>query len=362
MRGECGIATLSRFDASGLKWRSAGQVPAGLDLEARFGGKQCRRYDPFVLYALIAAEDAMSDASMPGETLAASRAGVVMGSGRGGISSMESAVNGRASAFLMAGTTISMAASHLAARFGVRGHVLGVSNACASGANALGEGMRLIRDGHLDVVMAGGAEAPLTPLCLRGYGISGALSRTGVMRPFDVRRDGFVLSEGASVLVLEEMEHARSRGARIYAELAGYGNSADAHHPTVPLSSGQTAAISQALSEAGLTPGDIGLVSAHATSTQKGDRAEFEAMSMTELPPAWALKSMTGHMLAASGAFEAAAAAMALSEGVVPPTINSEPEFDINLSPLPRKVDAQAAICHSFGFGGVNAVLALRRI
>jgi len=359
--GRSGIGPAERV--KGLKWPSAGEV-RGIDLEARIGRKECMRFDRFVLLAAMAAEEAVADAGVSPEGLTG--AGVVMGSSRGGISSLERAVNERASAFLMSGTTISMAASYLAQRLGARGHVLGISNACASGANAVGEAMRLIREGRLDIAIAGGAEAPLTPLCLRGYGASGALSKSGAMRPFDRMRDGFVLSEGAAVLVLEEHELALERGAAIYAEVAGYGNTADAHHPTAPLSSGQAGAIRAALGDAGLAASDIDFISAHATSTQKGDSAEAEAMESVldgHRPAVSAIKSMTGHMLAASGAFEAASVAMCIREGVLVPIAGlREPEFDIDLVLKARGPAPESALCHSFGFGGVNAVLILKRI
>jgi 3-oxoacyl-[acyl-carrier-protein] synthase II len=360
LMGRSGMGLADRF--SGLKWPHSGEI-RDLDLGARFGHKEFMRNDRFVLLAAIAADEAVSDSGLSPDALKA--AGVVIGSSRGGISRLEAAVTGRVSAFLMSGTTISMAASCLALRHGARGHVLGISNACASGLNAVGEAMRLIREGRCEAALAGGSEAPLTPLCLRGYGASGALSPSGVMRPFDSRRNGFVLSEGAAVLVLEEREAALGRGACIYAEVAGYGNTADAYHPTAPLSEGQAAAITSALREAGLAASDIGHISAHATSTPKGDRAETQAIREVfgpKSPPVSAIKSMTGHMLAASGAFEAAAAANSLREGVVPPTINAgEPEDGLDISALPRELEHSSALCHSFGFGGVNAVLALMR-
>jgi len=359
LEGRSGIGPSGRF--RGLKWPNVGEIPE-LDLDAHFSRKEIMRNDRFVLLAAMAADEAVASSGLGAGPLNA--AGVVMGSSRGGISRLEEAVTGRASAFLMSGTTISMAASFISIRYGTRGHVLGISNACSSGANAVGEAVRLIREGRADTVLAGGAEAPLTPLCLRGYGASGALSGSGIMRPFDRRRDGFVLSEGAAVLVLEEREAALRRGVSIYAEVAGYGNSSDAHHPTVPLGSGQVAAITSALREAGLASSDIGHISAHATSTKKGDSAEAGAIREIfgpELPPVSAIKSMTGHMLAASGAFEVAATAKSLKEGVVPPTINAgEPEGGLDISALPREHSHSSALCHSFGFGGVNAVLALR--
>ena len=320
--------------------------------------KDVTRYDPFVIFAYSAALQAISSVELPPET------GVVMGSSRGGIGSIEAAVSGRASAYLMAGSTISMAASFIAERTGARGHVLGISNACSSGSNAIGEGFRLIREGRLKAAIAGGAEAPLCSVCLRGYGASGALTKAGVVRPFDKRRDGFALAEGAAVIVMMEMEHALDKGYEVIAEVMGYGNTADAYHPTLSSPKGQVSAINAALADARISASDVGIISAHATSTPKGDAAEAAALGqvMSGKAPVFAAKSLTGHMLAASGAFEVALAARALRDGVVPPTINAdEPEFGMNISSGAREHSAHVAIASSFGFGGVNSTLVIAR-
>jgi len=321
--------------------------------------KDVRRLDRFALYAHAAADMAVADSGLNKNVL--KTAGMVMGSSRGGIGMLEDAVRSRATAYLMAGTTISMAASYPAIRLGIGGHASGVSNACASGATAIGEAFRTIRNGLASVMLAGGAEAPLTRICAEGYGLAGALSRKGISRPFDRDRDGFVLSEGAAVLVLEEYDHALKRGARIYAELSGYGSSCDATHPTEPSSEGQMRAIGAALKDSGLVSHDVAMVCAHATSTPAGDAAEAESIIGVfgkHGVRVFAPKSMTGHMLGASGAFEAAVSAMAIHMGHVPPTINlADCEFDIECSSRPGELGQGAVVSNSFGFGGVNAVL-----
>ncbi len=349
------------------KWPYSAQVNEFDDVAIHklLGRKNFMRYDRFVLMALVAAQEATAEAGLSaGAEL--SRAAVVMGSSRGGLSTLEKAMQARASAFLMSGTTISMAASRIAQEFKAGGHISGISNACASGANAIGEAIRLIRDGRADIVIAGGAEAPLTPICFRGYGATGALSKSGVMRPFDSRRDGFVLAEGAACLIMEEYEHARNRGANIYAEVAGYGNTSDAHHPTEPLSEGQWRATQAALDDAGMEAADVDYISAHATATTVGDRVEaktLENIFPTGMSHVSAIKSMTGHMLAAASAFEVLVAVKCLHEGKVPPTIHAtQPQYEMNISPVQREANLSAALCNSFGFGGVNVVLALKAI
>ncbi len=381
--GECGIGPITRFDATPLPWKVAGELK-GFDASLYLGEKEMRRVDPFVHYAVAAAMMAVEDAGLT--TSCPSRAdrhpslfsgGVIIGSSRGGISTLEYSLTRnlvhkkRFSAYLMPATTISMASSYIARKLGACGYCLGISNACASGANAIGEAFRLIRDGFKGPVIAGGSEAPLCRLCLEGYGAAGALSRTdgpSASRPFDETRDGFVLSEGACVVVLEDEKSALSRGASIHGEVLGYGNTADAFHQTRPSRDGVLRAMRVAIEEAGLSPEDIGVISAHGTSTPNGDRAESEAITAllgNRCPEVMvsAAKSMTGHMLAASGALEAAFAVTTLKEGIVLPTINLTGRADCGLSLATEKkeVSAEIAISNSFGFGGVNAVLVLGR-
>lgn len=352
--GRCGTRELERF--AGLKWRFGGPLEGPSEFAT---AKDIRRYDRFALHALGAAMMAVRDAAIA----VPEHAAVIIGSSRGGISSLEEAARGRASAYLMAGTTVGMAASLVSERLGAKGHVAGVSSACASGAAAIGDAFELISSGRASVALAGGTEAPLCDLCQRGYGVAGALSASGVLNPFGPRRDGFILGEGACVLVLEARDHALGRGARIYGEVAGYGNTSDAHHPTAPSPEGQARAMRAALSRAGLMPQDVGLISAHAPSTPLGDRAEAEAIADVfggASPAIYAPKGSTGHMLAASGAMEAGFALMCLHEQTVPP-VPGEVEFPLNVSRAARREAVDVAMVDSFGFGGMNSVLVLRR-
>ncbi|NTU43684.1 MAG: beta-ketoacyl-[acyl-carrier-protein] synthase family protein, partial [Nitrospirales bacterium] len=301
-------------------------------------------------------------------------------SSRGGISTLEGecrklipsgTAHPRISAYLMASTTITMAASVVAQRFGVKGHCTGLSNACASGTTAIGEAFRLVRHGYSPIALAGGAEAPLCRIAVEGYGAAGALSlgsSPAASSPFDISRDGFVLAEGGCVLVLEEYGSALSRGARIYGEIAGYGNTTDAFHMTRPDASGEVRAILSALDDAGISHEEVDFISAHGTSTPLGDRTEAEAIGRVwkkraSSIPVYALKGMTGHMLGASGAVETACAFMVIGDGIVPPTINlreRDPDCDLSVVPSARAGEFRVGLVQSFGFGGVNSVLVLK--
>jgi 3-oxoacyl-[acyl-carrier-protein] synthase II len=265
-----------------------------------------------------------------------------------------------------------MAASYTAQKIGVRGYSLGISNACTSGTGAIGEACRLIRSGHAGPVFAGGTDAPINRICLEGYGAAGALSRIPdhtASRPFDATRDGFVLSEGACVLVIEQRYRALKRRAHIYAEILGYGSTADAFHQTRPDPAGEARAMSAALSSSSKVPEEIDLISAHGTATPLGDLAEAQAICRVfgkHAPgiPVTAMKSMTGHMLAASGAFETASAAMAIDQGMVSPTINlsaQDAEIPQHIVREAFHADIRTALVNSFGFGGMNAVLVLQK-
>lgn len=382
--GVSGLGPITRFDVSHLPWKVAGELK-NFDASLSLRQKEIRRVDLFVQYAVSAALMAVDDAgfSLHGPSpenhyQPLSSGGVIIGSSRGGISTLESSLilnlthSTRFSAYMMPSTTISMAPSYVAQKLGAGGHCLGISNACASGANAIGEAFRLIKNGFEGPVVAGGSEAPLCRLCLEGYGAAGALSRTAdpsASRPFDKTRDGFALSEGACVVVLEEERSALARGASIHGEVLGYGNTADAFHQTRPNRDGVIRAMKIAIEEAGISPADIDYISAHGTSTPLGDRIESEAIAALlgkrcPAVPVSAAKSMTGHMLAASGALEAAFAVMSLKDGTVLPTINLTGRDDdcaLNLAAEKRELVARIAISNSFGFGGVNAVLALGR-
>ncbi|UCD36535.1 MAG: beta-ketoacyl-ACP synthase II [Nitrospiraceae bacterium] len=380
-KGRSGVGAITRFDPEGLPSRIAGEL-RGFDPLRYLTRKEVIRLDPFVLYAASAAIMAADDAGLihQGAVHDPWRAGVVIGSGRGGITSMEKALEGHLlrrkpfSAYLMSASTINMAASFISMKMGIRGPVLGIATACASGTHAVGEAFRMIRNGAIDAAVAGGTEAPLCRLAVAGYGSSGALSGRNedperASRPFDRGRDGFVIAEGACVLVLEEQDRALSRGARIYAELSGYGATSDAAHQTRPDSRGEAAAIRKALDDAGIGTDEIDYINAHGTSTPLGDTAEAQALQQVfgrragEIPVS-SCKSMMGHMLGAAGAAEAAATALSLCHGIIPPTINLEdpdPGCPLNVGKAAVKKQIRCALTNSFGFGGVNAVLALRK-
>ena len=393
--GLSGIALITKFDPSEIKWKVAGELK-GFDAQKYLSLKEINRLDPFVHYAVAAAMMAAEDAGLippthpspsrgegkgGGELL--NSAGVIIGSSRGGISTIEKELQkkclsgithraSRISPYLMPSTTISMASSYIAQKLGIKGYCLGISNACASGTNAIGEAYRLIRSGYHGPVFCGGAEAPVCRICIEGYGESGALSQvndSSASKPFDMTRDGFVLSEGACILVLENYEDALKRGARIYGEIIGYGNTTDAFHQTIPAQEGEAMAIKMAINEAGLKPEDIDFINAHGTSTPLGDKIETKAIKLSfgkraYQIPITSIKSLTGHMLAASGSLEAAFTLMSIDEGIIPPTINlkvRDPECDLDYATELRRAQIEYAISHSFGFGGVNAVLVMRK-
>jgi 3-oxoacyl-[acyl-carrier-protein] synthase II len=378
-KGLSGVGPVTRFETANLPWKAAGEVK-GFDADAYLSVREQRRLDLFGVYAVAAAVMAVQDAGLAQHPDYLASGGVIIGSSRGGISTLEKAFscntkgNGkkRLTPYLMPATTISTASSYVAQKLGIKGHCLGISNACASGASAIGEAYRAIRGGYAGPMLAGGSEAPLCRSCFDGYGVAGALSKYAgpfASRPFDRARDGFVLSEGACVMVLEEMERAVKREAAIIGEIRGYAGSCDAFHQTRPEADGEKRAMLAAIRDAGLTPGDIDYISAHATSTPLGDRVETEALKRvfgkrTDAVPVSAIKSMTGHILAASGALETAFAAMSVKEGIIPPTINlgeKDRECGLNVVTQVAKREIKYALTGSYGFGGVNAVLVLGR-
>ncbi len=383
LAGRSGIGPLTRFEAPAFPCRIAGEARA-FDPLLYLSKKEIRRHDRFIQFAVAAAEEAIADAGLSPAKENPERISVAIGTGRGGIETLErnvvtSVIKGFKgfSPHLIPASLPNLAAGEVALRFGARGSLLCPSSACATGAQALGEGMRLIQRGSADLVLAGGSEAPLCATILGGYAAARALScrnddPTRASRPFDRDRDGFVLSEGSSVLILEELTRALDRGARIYAELSGYGCTTDAYHPILPDPSGAGAAraIEAALKESGLAPGEIAYINAHGTGTIPNDRMETAAIRKALGPAAErvavsATKSMTGHLLGASGALEAAITALALHHGIVPPTINLEhpdPACDLDYVPWQaRELEAESALSHAFGFGGINVVLAFRR-
>ncbi|MDH4163954.1 MAG: beta-ketoacyl-ACP synthase II [Nitrospirota bacterium] len=380
--GRSGISTITRFDASALPVRIGGEV-RGFDPLAFMSAKDCHKTDPFIQYALASALMAAEDAKLSLTPHASRLTGVLVGSGRGGVTTNEKnliaflASGHRAvSPFYTPMTLANMASGFIAMRLGARGPCLDVSTACATGTHAIGEAMKIIQRGDADIMITGGSEAALTPLVLAGFSQARALTRRNdapdrASRPFERDRDGFVLSEGAAVLVLEELGHAEKRGARVYAELAGYGLSADAFHYTMPDPDGNGAAraMELALSDADMGHDMIDYINAHGTSTVPNDRVETRAIRKVfgghaNRLSVSSIKSMLGHMLGAAGAVEAAVTALALRENMIPPTINydhPDPECDLDYVPnAVRKIPLRAALSNSFGFGGLNAALVLR--
>ncbi len=380
--GRNGVRTITNFDASDLSATVAGEVP-DFDQSRWLEPKEIRRTDPFVQFALASAKLAWADAGSP-EVLS-ERGGVIFATGIGGIQTLltQHAVllekgPGRVSPFMVPMLMANAAAGHVAMLYGLTGHNMATLSACASSNHAIGEAMRLIRDGYLDLAVAGGSEAATVRLTVAAFAQMTALTKNPdpetASRPFDADRNGFVLSEGAATLILESEEHARARGARIYAEVAGYGASDDAHHITAPdpKGSGATLAMRWALRDAGAEPADVSYVNAHGTSTPLNDAAETVAIKAAlgeDLAHAVAVsstKSMTGHMLGAAGAVEGAVCALAIAHGVIPPTIHyatPDPDCDLDVTPNEaRDLDVTLALSNSFGFGGQNACVAFRKI
>ncbi len=376
--GKSGISHITRFDTTGLPSRIGGEI-RGFKPEEYMPTRDINKYDPFVHYAFASASMAIKDAGLTDSNKLA-HVPVIIGSSRGGISFIEKELSQgiltgkRVSPYLMSASTINMAASYISMKIGSKGFTLGISTACASGASAICEAFRLIKTGYADIAIAGGSDAPICRTAVGGYGSSGALSLRNhdperASRPFDTERDGFVISEGACVLVLEEFEHARRRKAEIYAEIMGCGVSSDAHHPTRPSSEGEALAIRQAIKESELDIREIDYINAHATSTPIGDHIEAEAIrkvfdKRAEEIPVSSIKSMLGHMLGASGAVEVAITALAIREGIVPPNINLEhpdPEIRLMVITHAEKIRIRSALSNSFGFGGINVVLALKK-
>ena len=382
--GQSGAGPITRFDASGYETRFACEVK-DFTTDGIVDRKDAKRMDRFAQFAVVASHQAMKNANLDLEAVNRDRVGVVMGSGIGGMETFEAqhAVllergPGRISPFFIPMMISDMAAGQVSIQFGLRGPNFATVSACASGAHAIGEALRLMRSGDADVVVAGGAEATITPMALAGFSSSRALSTRNddpqrASRPFDLDRDGFVIGEGAGVLVLETEDHARRRGAPLLCELGGYGASADAYHLTAPSEDGNGAAraMSRALKDAGIPAEDVEYINAHGTSTPAGDPAEVRAVKSVFGDHARRLlvsstKSMTGHLLGAAGGLEAVVTALALSRGVVPPTINLErpdPQCDLDFVPnqaRPRAV--KAALSNSFGFGVHNVTLAMKSV
>uniref|UniRef100_A0A832ML66 3-oxoacyl-[acyl-carrier-protein] synthase 2 n=1 Tax=Eiseniibacteriota bacterium TaxID=2212470 RepID=A0A832ML66_UNCEI len=380
--GESGAGPITRFDASAYDVRFACEVK-DFSTDGVVDRKDAKRMDRFVQFAVVAAAEALRMAGLDPAATDPDRIGVIIGSGIGGMETFESQHRallekgpGRVSPFFIPMMISDMAAGQISILHGLKGPNFGTVSACASGAHAIGEALRLLRAGDADVIVAGGSEATITPMAVSGFSNARALSTRNddparASRPFDKDRDGFVIGEGAGVLVLETEEHARRRGAHPICELAGYGASGDAYHMTAPCVDGDGAAraMRRALQDAALAPADIQYVNAHGTSTPAGDPIEVTAVKAALGAHASSVmmsstKSMTGHLLGAAGGLEAVVTALTIARGVVPPTINLEhPDPTCDLDFVPNRARAQrvtAALSNSFGFGGHNVTLAMR--
>ena len=384
LRGESGISPVTRFDVSAFPVRIGGQV-RDFDVSQYMAPKEARRMDEFMHYGVAAGVQAVSDAGIDFSKSDPNRCGVICGAGIGGLWTIETEYSEylkamsprKISPFFVPATIINMIAGHLSIRYGLRGPNLGVVTACTTSTHAIGLGMRSIQYGDADVIIAGGGEMATTRCGLGSFGQAKALSTRNdapaeASRPWDKERDGFVLSDGGGAVLLEELGHARSRGAQIYAELIGFGMSGDAFHMTAPPEDGEGArlAMSNALKDAQLDPGAVSYINAHATSTELGDRAETVAIKRAFGEHARRIavsstKSMTGHLLGAAGVVEAIFSILAIRDGVAPPTINyhtPDPACDLDYVPnTARKMKIDVSLSNSFGFGGTNGSLIFRR-
>ena len=388
LAGKSGIGPITRFDVAKLDTRFAGEVK-DFEPEQFMDKREVRRMDLFAQYAVAAAEMAMRESGLPigpdkPHGYQQERVGVIVGSGIGGIASLEEQHKkglekgfDRLSPFFIIQMIINMAPGLISIRYGAKGPNWSPVSACATSAHAIGEAWKSIRLGECDAVIAGGAEAAITPLGMGGFSVMKALSTrndnpAGASRPFDKDRDGFVMGEGAGIIILEELESAKRRGANILAELVGYGANSDANHVTAPAPEGEGAArcMRLALASSGINPEEVGYINAHGTSTPYNDANESKAIKAVFGAHARKLavsstKSMTGHMLGAAGGAEAVLSVLALLRGVLPPTINyttPDPDCDLDYVPnQPREIRVEAAMSNSFGFGGTNAVLLFRR-
>lgn len=381
-QGVCGIAPITHFDTSDYKVKLAGEVK-DLDMEAYFSKRDLKFNDRFTQFARIVSKQAMIDAGFEKDPDDAMRFGCMIGSGIGGIDTIEQASKtlegrgpSRVSPFFIPMSLANLAAGQVAIDWGLKGATSCVVTACAAASNAIGEAFHRIRDGYEDVMLTGGSEAAITPLAIAGFQSMRALhtgedaNRASI--PFDADRSGFVMGEGAGALVLEELEHAKARGAKIYAEIVGYGASCDAHHITAPLDdgSGGAQAMVQAIKDAKILPENIDYINAHGTSTPLNDKTETAAVKAAFKEHAYQLamsstKSNTGHLLGASGAIEAIISIKALQNSLVPPTIhyqNPDAQCDLDIvANTPRKQDIRYAMSNSLGFGGHNASLIFKK-
>jgi len=381
--GRGGIARITRFDVTDHYSQMAGEVKS-YDPLAHFDRKELRALDPYIQFALIAADEAVSDSGLKLDNLDRNRAGVYVGSGIGGISTIEANHRvllergpTRVSPFFLPASIANLATGQISIKYGLKGPNLANVTACATSTHSVGDSFKIIQMGEADVMLAGGAEYPITPLGMAGFSVMKALSSRNdapekASRPFDKERDGFVVSEGASVLVLEDLEHAARRNARIYAEIVGYGFTGDAYHMTAPdpQADGAYRSMKLAIQGGDIRETDVDYINAHGTSTPLNDK--YETLAIKRLfgdharkLPISSTKSMTGHMLGATGGTEAIFTALSLYHAFIPPTINYEvPDEDCDLDYTPnagRKLEIQYALSNSFGFGGTNGTLLLKR-
>ncbi|HAV42250.1 MAG TPA: beta-ketoacyl-[acyl-carrier-protein] synthase II [Acidobacteria bacterium] len=383
LAGRSGIRTVTRFDITDFPVKIAGEV-ANFDVQQFIDKKEARKMDLFVHYAIAAADLAIKDAGIELARLEGENTGVYVGSGIGGLGSIEETHRvllekgpSRVSPYFIIQTIINEASAHISIRYKARGPNMSNVTACSTGAHAIGESVRMIQFGLADRMIAGGAEAPITPLSLAGFSSMKALSERNnepekACRPFDAQRDGFVMSEGAGLVLLEDLDSALQRGAKIYAEIAGYGLNGDAYHMTAPSPDGEGAArvMRLAIDEAGITPAEIQYINAHGTSTPYNDRVETLAIKTVfgegaKKVAVSSTKSMTGHLLGAAGGIEASITALTIDRQIIPPTINydfPDPECDLDYVPnKPRAAEVIYALTNSFGFGGTNACLLLKK-
>ncbi|MCH9638527.1 MAG: beta-ketoacyl-ACP synthase II [Betaproteobacteria bacterium] len=383
--GKSGITQITRFDASAFASQIAGEVN-DFDITQYISAKEARRMDTFIHYGMAAAIQAIKDAGIEDTAkLEPEKIGVNIGSGIGGLPMIESTDAAyhkggprKISPFFIPSTIINMIAGNLSIMYGYKGPNIAIVTACTTATHSIGNSARMIEYGDADVMISGGAESTITPLTVGGFSSAKALSVNNddpamASRPWDIGRDGFVLGEGAGVMVLEEMEHAKRRGARIYAELAGFGMSADAYHMTAPCDDGEGASrcMTNALKNAQINPAEVDYVNAHGTSTPLGDIAETIAVKRCFGEHAKKLavgstKSMTGHLLGAAGGVEAIFSTLAIYNKIVPPTINlvnQDPQCDLDYIPnIARDMDINVALSNSFGFGGTNGTLVFRKV
>jgi 3-oxoacyl-[acyl-carrier-protein] synthase II len=383
LAGKSGIGPITRFDAAEYPSRIAGEVK-GFNPQDYMDKKDVKKSDTFIHYALAAAKFAVEDSGLAIDESNADRVGVIIGSGIGGLPLIESMHHilvekgpSRVSPFFIPGLIVNMAAGQVSIRYGAQGPTSSPATACTTGLHAVGDAFRLIQIGEADAMIAGGSEAVITPLAMAGFCAMRALSHRNdepekASRPWDAGRDGFVMSEGSGIVILEELEHARRRNAPVYAEVVGYGMSADAYHISAPHPEGKGAVLVMraALKDAGLAPEAIGYINAHGTSTPLGDLSEVRAVKQVFGEHAYKLavsstKSATGHLLGAAGGLESGILALAMKHQVLPPTINlDEPSegCDLDFVPhTPRPVDLEYALTNSFGFGGTNGAVILKR-